>query len=113
MIRDQDSFNVPWGRVFYYDLGRMLVKGFIVLVAVVAAFLVASSTAFADSLTCAHGQHCSSGSPGGSASGGAPIRSGGGGTLPFTGLDLAGIAGVAGLLLVSGVTLQRVSRRRR
>jgi hypothetical protein len=98
--------------VVYYDLGRMLVKGFIVLVAVVTAFLVASSTAFANSTTCAHGQTCSPGSPGGPKSASAPLR-GGGGTLPFTGLDLAGIAGVAGLLLVTGVTLQRVSRRRR
>jgi hypothetical protein len=33
--------------------------------------------------------------------------------LPFTGLNLAAIAGVAGLFLVTGVTLQRASRRRR
>jgi hypothetical protein len=33
--------------------------------------------------------------------------------LPFTGLDLAGIAAVGGVLLVSGLALQRASRRRR
>jgi hypothetical protein len=33
-------------------------------------------------------------------------------TLPFTGLDLAGVAGVAGLLLLSGLTLHRAGRRR-
>jgi phosphotransferase system glucose/maltose/N-acetylglucosamine-specific IIC component len=96
--------------VVYYDLGRMLVKGFLVLAAVVTAFLVASSTALANSTTCAHGQTCSPGSPG---SASAPLRGGGGGTLPFTGLNLAAIAGVAGLFLVTGVTLQRASRRRR
>lgn len=81
-------------------------KGILVFVAVVATALVLSSAAFANSVTCAHGSTCNAGNLGGPTS-----RSGG--TLPFTGLDLAGIAGVAGLLLVSGVTLQRVSRRRR
>ena len=81
-------------------------KGFVVLIAVVAIALAFSSAAFASSLTCTHGATCNSGHLGGSTP-----RSGG--TLPFTGVGLAGIAGVAGLLLVSGVTLQRVGRRRR
>ena len=78
-------------------------KGILVLIAVGAAALVYSSAAVANGLTCAHGSNCNSVSPGGPASGG---------TLPFTGLGLAGIAAVAGLLLVSGVTLWRVSRQR-
>jgi hypothetical protein len=85
---------------------KMVVKGILVFVAVVAAALVLSSVAFADSLTCAHGNNCQSGSLGQS-------RTSGPGTLPFTGLDLAGIAGVGAVLLVSGLTLQRVTRRRR
>jgi hypothetical protein len=76
------------------------------LLAVAVAALVFSSGALANSTTCAHGSTCNAGNLGGP-------TSHSGGTLPFTGLDLAGVAGVAGLLLVSGVTLQRVSRRRR
>jgi hypothetical protein len=65
-----------------------------------AVALVLSSAAFANGLTCAHGStSCNSGKLGG-------------GTLPFTGLDLAGVAAIGGLLLVAGFTLQRVSRRR-
>lgn len=81
-------------------------KGILVLVAVVAAALVFSSAAFASALTCAHGSNCSSGDLGGT-------KGNGSGTLPFTGVDLAGIAGAGGLLLVGGLTLQRAGRRRR
>ncbi len=81
-------------------------KGILLLAAVMAAALVFSSAAFASSLTCAHGStSCSDNNPGGP-------ESAGHGTLPFTGVDLAGIAGVGGLLLVGGLTLQRASRRR-
>jgi|GEM_PF-5030156 len=84
----------------------MGVKRILVLVAVVAAAFVLSSSAFANSVTCAHGSTtCSTGNlgePHGKSQG----------TLPFTGLDLAGIAGVGGLLLVGGLVLQRASRRR-
>jgi hypothetical protein len=89
----------------------MLVKGFLVLAAVIVGALVLSSTAFANSLTCGHGGTCHPGDLGG----GAPSSGGGsnlGGTLPFTGVDLAGVAGLGGLLLVSGVTLHRLGRRR-
>jgi hypothetical protein len=89
------------------DYWRVLVKGLIVFIAVAATVLVFSSAAYANSVTCAHGGNCSSGNLGG----GTPTSSGG--TLPFTGTNLAAIAGVAGLLLVSGMTLQRVGRRRR
>ena len=82
-------------------------KGILVFAAVIASALVLSSAAFANSITCAHGNNCSSGDLGG----GTPSNSGGG-TLPFTGLDLAGFAGLAGVLLVSGVTLHRLGRRR-
>lgn len=81
-------------------------KKILVLAAVAIAALVFSSVAFADSVKCAHGSQCGSGSfeP--------PATSAGSGTLPFTGLDLAGIAAVGGVLLVSGLALQRASRRR-
>ena len=79
-------------------------KRILVLAAVVAVAFVFSSAASANSLTCAHGNKCGSGDLGG--------KSGGSGTLPFTGLDLAGIAAVGGLLLVGGFSLQRASRRR-
>jgi hypothetical protein len=83
------------------------VRKILVLVAVVAAALVFSSGAFANSVKCAHGSMCGAGSleP--------PGTSTDGGTLPFTGLDLAGVAVVGGLLLITGLTLQRASRRRR
>jgi hypothetical protein len=80
------------------------VKKILVLATVVAVGLLFASTAFANSLACAHGSTCQSGKMGGDA--------GGSGTLPFTGLNLAGIAGVGGVLLLSGLTLHRVSRRR-
>jgi hypothetical protein len=82
------------------------VKRILVLAAVVSAALVLSSVASANSLKCAHGSVCGSGSF-------VPPSSTGSGTLPFTGLDLAGIAVVGCLLLVTGLTLQRASRRRR
>lgn len=80
-------------------------KKILVLAAVATAALVFSSVAFANSVKCAHGSMC------GSASFEPPST--GSGTLPFTGLDLAGIAVVGGVLLVSGLALQRASRRRR
>lgn len=78
----------------------------LVLATVATLALGTSSVASANSLKCAHGSSCGSGSVGG------PTGTGSG-TLPFTGLGLAGIATVGGLLLVSGLTLQRASRRRR
>lgn len=69
-----------------------------------AAALVFSSSALANSLTCGHGVTCASGKLGANTSGV--------GTLPFTGLDLAGIAIVAGLLLAAGLTLFRAGRKR-
>ena len=81
-------------------------KKILVLAAVVTAALVFSSVASANSVKCAHGSQCGAGNF-------EPPSSTGSGTLPFTGLDLAGIAAVGGVLLVSGLTLQRASRRRR
>jgi hypothetical protein len=100
--------------LYYFSFGKMLyvrpvegvlVKKILVLAAVVNVALVFSSVAFADSLKCAHGSVCGSAFE--------PPGTTGAGTLPFTGLDLAGIAAVGGLLLVSGLALQRASRRRR
>jgi hypothetical protein len=82
------------------------VKRILALAAVTVVALVICSSALANGLTCAHGPNCQRGNLGG---GGTNA----GGTLPFTGLDLAGIAGVGALLLASGLTLHRVSRRRR
>ncbi len=81
-------------------------KKILALAAVLAVALVFSSVASASSVKCAHGSQCGAGSF-------EPPKSTGSGTLPFTGIDLAGIAAVGGLLLVSGLTLQRASRRRR
>jgi hypothetical protein len=83
------------------------VKRILALAAVMTVALVFASAAFADSLHCAHGSSCGAGSleP--------PSSTGGGGTLPFTGVDLAGIAVIGGLLLVTGLTVSRANRRRR
>lgn len=79
-------------------------KRILVFSAVVTVALAFSSAAPASALTCAHGSTCNNlGGP----------QTTGSGTLPFTGLDLSGIAGVGGLLLIGGLTLQRASRRRR
>ena len=85
---------------------KILVKGILVFAAVVAAALVLCSAALANSVGCAHGNNCQGGALG-------QPKTSGPGTLPFTGLDLAGIAGAGAVLLVSGLTLQRVTRRRR
>jgi hypothetical protein len=85
---------------------KVLVKKILVLAATVIVALAFSSVAFANSVKCAHGSQCGPGTF-------EPPGSTGSGTLPFTGLDLAGIAAVGGVLLVSGLTLQRASRRRR
>lgn len=82
-------------------------KGLLLILAVAVSALVFASAASANAISCAHGSTCPSGNLGGPT---AP--SSGSGTLPFTGLDLAGIAGVGGLLLVSGLTLRHASRRR-
>jgi hypothetical protein len=87
----------------------MQVKRILVLAAVLATAFVLASGASADALGCAHGSTCTPTNTGG----GSQPGSTGSGTLPFTGLGLAGIAAVGGLLLVSGLTLQRASRRRR
>ena len=86
-------------------------KRILVLAAVMGVALVLASGAFASALTCTHGS-CHPGDLGGPTANGAPSANGGG-TLPFTGLGLTGIAAVGGLLLVGGFALQRASRRGR
>jgi hypothetical protein len=71
----------------------------------VSVALVLSSSAFASGMTCSHSPSCHSGNLGGP-------HSSGSGTLPFTGLDLAGIAAAGALLVASGFTLHRASKRR-
>lgn len=77
-----------------------------------AVALVVTSTALAGSLGCGHGATCG---PGGGGGGGVAGQSGvhtsGTGTLPFTGLNLAVVAGLGLLLIVSGVLLHRTTRR--
>lgn len=80
-------------------------KGFSVLVAIMAAALVLSSTASGSALTCAHGPNCNPGN----LDGNPPSHSGG--TLPHTGLDLSHVAGIAGVMLLGGVAIQFVRRR--
>jgi hypothetical protein len=77
----------------------------VVFLAAIAAALMLASTAFASALTCAHGNGCGAGTLG---NGTSPASEE---TLPFTGLDLAGIAGVGVVLLGGGVLLHRASRR--
>lgn len=85
-------------------------KGLLVLIAVLGVTLAFSSAAMANSVSCGHSAtSCSNGQLG--TPGGKPTTSGAG-TLPFTGLDLAGIAAVGAVLLGSGLALQRTSRRR-
>jgi hypothetical protein len=83
----------------------MALKRILVFAAVVGVALVLSSTAFASGLTCSHSASCHSGNLGG------PHTSGNG-TLPFTGLDLAGIAAAGALLVAGGFTLHRAGKRR-
>jgi hypothetical protein len=91
-------------------LGEKNVKGLLVLTAALAIALVISSSALANSANCGHSAtSCSAGQQGGPAGN---STSKGQGTLPFTGFDLAGISGIGLVLLASGLTLQRVGRRR-
>jgi hypothetical protein len=87
----------------------MGVKRILVLAAVMVVALVLASVALGSALSCAHGSNCTAGSPSAGGQGGP----GSGATLPFTGIDLAAIAAVGGLLLVGGLTLQRATRRNR
>lgn len=82
-------------------------KRLLALATAAIAGLVFASSALANSLTCGHGVTCTAGVGGGNT----PMT-GTGTTLPFTGLDLAAVALVAALLLVSGLVLRRVGRRR-
>jgi hypothetical protein len=84
-------------------------KRLVVVLAVCVCALAFSSAALANSLTCAHGSGPCGQGTGGKGTG--PGQTNGAGTLPFTGLNLAGIGAVAGLLLISGVALLQTSRR--
>jgi hypothetical protein len=92
---------------YWSRLWEKTVKRILVLVALLVTALVLASAASANALKCAHGSSCNT------AAFEPPTSASGTGTLPFTGLDLAGIAGVGALLLVAGLTLQRASRRGR
>lgn len=90
-------------------------KRIVAFLVAVAAALLACSAAFADALGCAHGSTCQKGqvgafTPPGTHTGGTAGT--GGGTLPFTGLNLATVAAIALLLVASGFVLHRVTRRR-
>ena len=72
----------------------------LVVVSVVAAMLLSAATAFADT-TPADGQY-------GGVKG---EQAGGGGSLPFTGLDLLALTAVGGVLVAGGVGLRTAARR--
>lgn len=85
-------------------------KRILVLIVAVAALALAPA-ALASGVVCAHSSTCHSGTLGATAS--PPTTpTGGSGTLPFTGLDLAGVAAVAGLLVVAGLALRARPARR-
>lgn len=81
-------------------------KRILVLLAIAAAALVFASVAFANALTCGHGAAPCRGELGAGQSSGSS-----GGTLPFTGLGLAGISAAGVVLLGGGLALRRVGRR--
>jgi hypothetical protein len=91
-------------------------KRILALLTTVVAALVVCSTALANSLTCGHGGTCG---PSDNAGGvfasqhiGRSGSSGGGGTLPYTGLNLATVAVLAMLLIAAGLTLRWATGRR-
>lgn len=89
-------------------------KRIVALLTAVVAGLVACSTALADALTSGHGATGPSGGQFTPPSAGTHMgpQSSGPGTLPFTGFNLATVAAVAVLLLVSGLVLHRLTQRR-
>jgi hypothetical protein len=92
------------------------VKRIVALLVAVAGALVTCSTALADALTSGHGP--TPPAPGQFTPPGAthaPLggaNASGAGTLPFTGFNLATVAAVALVLLVSGLVLHRLTQRR-
>jgi hypothetical protein len=90
------------------------VKRILAFLTAVAGMLFWASTAFANSLGCGHGATCQPGQGAGPGQAAGPGQTGlhtsGAGTLPFTGLNLVLIAGVALLLLVCGILLHRTAR---
>jgi hypothetical protein len=80
------------------------VKRILAAVTASAVALVFCSTALANALTCGHGSCYVS-------AGMTPPHQGGG-TLPFTGLNLATVTAVAALLVAGGLTLRWATRRR-
>jgi hypothetical protein len=87
------------------------VKRSLVLAATLVCALVFSSVAFANAQNCAHGNSCGLGYTGSPTAAGSAPASLGGGTLPFTGLSLGGIAIAGALLLISGLALAQRSSR--
>jgi hypothetical protein len=87
-------------------------KRVLLIVVVVAVSLVlAGTSAGGNAVVTGHSAAPSVTSNLGTNSG--PTSSATTGTLPFTGLDLAGITVVAALLLAGGVTLRRTARKQR
>jgi hypothetical protein len=88
------------------------VKRIVAIIAVMAVVLVVASTAMAGGsvVTGHNATPPTARSLGTHKSSSAPVAAG---TLPFTGLDLAAIAGGAALLLAAGFVLRRAPRRQR
>lgn len=89
-------------------------KRILALLLTSATALVVTSAAFANSLTCGHGVTCNKGVFTSQPLGGnlGAHTTSGGGTLPFSGLNLATVAVIAALLIASGLTLRWATGRR-
>jgi hypothetical protein len=92
------------------------VKRIVALLVAVAGALVTCSTALADALTSGHGPTPPAPGqftpPGAGSHPTLGAHTSGAGTLPFTGFNLAIVAALALLLLVSGLVLHRLTQRR-
>jgi hypothetical protein len=91
------------------------VKHIVALLVAVAGGLTVCSTALANSLTSGHsspGQVPGQFTPPSAGTHLGGTQPNGSGTLPFTGFNLATVAAVALLLVVSGIVLHRLTQRR-
>jgi hypothetical protein len=86
-------------------------KRVLVIAAVVASLVLAASSLAGNAVVNGHNAAPSASNNLGAT--GSPPSKPAAGTLPFTGLDLAGITGIAVLLIGGGLILARTSRKAR